>query len=292
MTCKIAFICGKQGLSIIPALSAITQPQDLMIFPSQAALKELGDGTCNVSSTETAGLLREGVKAFSPDVIIVMTYLSRLDCSLSELSKFGMINIHPSLLPKYRGGAPVFHALKNAEEQIGVTYHFMTEAFDQGQIISQEAIRVLPTDCASSVWLKVIRKIISSLPDVIERRSEWHAMATSQDEALATSAGFPSLSERSLSSLRSVAENLSVIRACGRSSGARLELGENIIFVAQADLLSTDVQVGALHPMWVVRGNSLLFKVADGWLDICAAYLNQQRITSWDFLVEELSCEV
>lgn len=292
MTCRIAYICGKQGLSIIPTLSEIAEGKNLMIFPSEAALRELDDEVYNVSPIVSADFLRKALEIFSPDVIVVMTYLSKLDCSLSELSKYGMINIHPSLLPKYRGGSPIFYALKNGEEKVGVTYHFITEAFDQGEVINQVAINVLPKDCASSIWLKVIKKIVSSLPTVIECRSEWSSMATKQNEDEATSVGFPSPDEKSLNCLASVTENLSVIRACGRASGARLLLEGHVLFVTEASVSTTLMNVDGRAATWMVSDNVLFLKVLDGWLKVSEAYFNGKNISSWGFLTEEVDCGI
>ncbi|VVQ05687.1 formyltransferase family protein [Pseudomonas fluorescens] len=289
MTCRIAYICGTQGLSLVPLLQGITEPEDLMVFASQSACKEWEGDAQHIEPIESAEMLRAALVTFQPDMILVMTYLSKLDASLSELSKYGMINIHPSLLPEYRGGAPIFYALKNGEEHVGVTYHFMTEVFDQGDIIEQASIKVTPTDCASSVWLKVIKKIFAGLPHVIENRSQWNSMARKQDENVATTIGFPSLGERSLSKLKTVSENLSIIRACGRATGARLSLEGNIIFVTEASVAPANATLNESPETWIDNESTLLFKVLDGWLEINAAKLDGIKISSWRFLMEALA---
>jgi len=289
MTFRIAYICGVQGLSLVPLLRGITEPEDLMVFASQSAFNEWEGDTQNIEPIECAEMLRAALVTFRPDIILVMTYLSKLDVSLSKSSKYGMVNIHPSLLPEYRGGAPIFYALKNGEEHVGVTYHFMTEVFDQGDIIEQASIKVTPTDCASSVWLKVIKKIFTGLPNVIENRSQWNSMARKQDENVATTIGFPSLGERSLSKLKTVSENLSIIRACGRATGARLSLEGNIIFVTEASVAPANATLNESPETWIDNESTLLFKVLDGWLEINAAKLDGITISSWRFLMEALA---
>ncbi|WP_167355765.1 formyltransferase family protein [Pseudomonas graminis] len=255
-----------------------------MILTSAAAYGEIDVQVYNVCTIISPEHLRQSLENFRPDLVLVMTYLSKLDPSLSELTRFGMVNVHPSLLPKYRGGSPVFYALKNGETQVGVTYHFISEGFDQGAIIRQESIRVSATDCASSVWMKIIKKIIVTLPSVVACRHEWSSLAVEQNELEATTVGFPSLEERSFSSLLTIAENLSLIRACGKSSGARLILEGYEFFVTNA--MAPYIQpCGSDSPKnWRIVDNILWFKALDGWLCISDAYINTSRVTSWSFL--------
>lgn len=284
MTCKIAYICGKQGVSLLSALAAICEKKDLMILSSVAAYSEIDVQAYNVSTIMSAESLRKSLEDFRPDLILVMTYLSKLDPSLSKFTRFGMVNIHPSLLPKYRGGSPVFYALKNGETQIGVTYHFISEGFDQGAIIRQDAIRVSTTDCASSAWMKVIKKIIVTLPSVVACRHEWNHLAVKQNDLEATNVGFPSLDEKSLSSLITMDENLSIIRACGRSSGARLTLEGYELFVTDATVPCTQPSGSDDPENWKVVENILWFRALDGWLCISDADVNSGCVKSWNFL--------
>ncbi|MHC8304345.1 formyltransferase family protein [Pseudomonas sp. PB3P13] len=286
MTCRIAYICGKQGLPIIPFLRDFTGPDNLMVFASPSAFHEWEGDHDSITPVESADTLKADMKHFNPDIILVMTYLSRLDVSLSESSQYGMVNIHPSLLPKYRGGAPIFYALKNGEEHIGVTFHFVTEAFDQGDIIHQTPIKVTPQDCASSVWLKVMKKIVAALPGVIENRSQWASMAMKQNDGFATSIGFPSPEERSLSNLKCAEENLSIIRACGRATGAPLSINGRTIFVTDASMTRLDGKPDELVMAFVSADNHLVLKVLDGWIQVDAARYDNKAISSWGFIME------
>lgn len=288
MTCRIAYVCGKQGLPIIPVLREIVGSEKIKAFLSPVAFNQRDEGDDDVELIESPEMLRAGLEAFHPDIIFVMTYLSKLDSSLSELSTFGMINIHPSLLPKYRGGAPIFYALKSGEEAVGLTYHFLTEVFDQGAIIEQAIIKVTPADCASSVWMKVIKKIITTLPTVIENRTRWVSLARNQDESVATSVGFPSWDELGLSTLKTISENLNIIRACGRAVGARLSLGRHTIFVTEACERPLSGQT-TNATCWLEDSNTFLIRVSDGWLEISAATLDGKLISSWAPLMEGIN---
>lgn len=82
------------------------------------------------------------VKELAPDLIWVTDYRYILPSCLFSLAKFGAINLHPSLLPKYRGRASVNWAILRGENEIGLTAHFIDEGVDTGDIISQISIKI------------------------------------------------------------------------------------------------------------------------------------------------------
>ena len=76
------------------------------------------------------------VKA-NPDIIITCAYGQIIPKELLELPRLGCINIHASLLPKYRGGAPIHHAIMNGDKETGITIMYMDEGMDSGDIIKR-----------------------------------------------------------------------------------------------------------------------------------------------------------
>ena len=93
-------------------------------------------------SEEFLALLRE----IDPELIVVVAYGKILPPAVLEYPKFGCINLHVSLLPKYRGAAPMQRAIMNGEKETGVTVMYMAEGLDTGDIISCERFPILPTD--------------------------------------------------------------------------------------------------------------------------------------------------
>jgi methionyl-tRNA formyltransferase len=84
----------------------------------------------------------EELKRFNADIFIVVAYGKLIPKSVFTLPRYGTINLHPSLLPKYRGAAPVEWAIINGEEETGVTVQMINEELDAGDIIAQEKIRL------------------------------------------------------------------------------------------------------------------------------------------------------
>jgi len=96
----------------------------------------------------------EQIRQTNPDLVISIYFRQILRKNMLSLPRLGTINIHPALLPDYRGVSPVFWALANAEKEAGVTVHFLDEGVDRGAIISQARISILPDDTEHSLFLK------------------------------------------------------------------------------------------------------------------------------------------
>ena len=95
------------------------------------------------------------VAASAPDFLFSFYYRSMLKPALLALPRRGALNMHGSLLPKYRGRAPVNWAIVHGERHTGATLHYMTEKPDAGDIVAQQAVPILPDDTAADVMRKV-----------------------------------------------------------------------------------------------------------------------------------------
>ena len=106
-----------------------------------------------------------------PDIIITCAYGQIIPASLLDAPKYGCINVHASLLPKYRGGAPIHHALLNGDEKTGITIMYMDEAMDSGDIIEQREYEIKPSDNVGTLHdqLSVLgaNLLIDTLPSIV-----------------------------------------------------------------------------------------------------------------------------
>ena len=96
----------------------------------------------SLRTEEFSALLAE----LAPDLIVVVAYGKILPLNVIEYPKYGCINLHVSLLPKYRGAAPMQRAIMEGEKETGVTIMYMAEGLDTGDIISVEKFPILPED--------------------------------------------------------------------------------------------------------------------------------------------------
>ncbi len=97
----------------------------------------------------------EYLKTFEPDVIVVVAYGQILSKEILDIPKFGTVNIHGSILPKYRGPAPIHRAIINGDEEIGVTIMHVDEALDSGDIIKIGSIKVENDETTGEVYNKL-----------------------------------------------------------------------------------------------------------------------------------------
>ncbi|TXT26497.1 MAG: methionyl-tRNA formyltransferase [Gallionellaceae bacterium] len=95
------------------------------------------------------------IRALQPDFFFSFYYREMLKRELLEIPKRGALNMHGSLLPKYRGRVPVNWAIIKGETETGATLHYMTEKPDNGDIVAQQAVPILPNDTALDVFNKV-----------------------------------------------------------------------------------------------------------------------------------------
>ena len=113
----------------------------------------------------------EDIVNVKPDVIITCAYGQIVSKDILDIPKYGCINIHASLLPKYRGGAPIHYALINGEEETGVTLMYMDEGMDTGDMLVSECIKIEEDDNIETLSNKLSvlgsKMIIKYLEDII-----------------------------------------------------------------------------------------------------------------------------
>ncbi len=95
------------------------------------------------------------IKSINPDLIIVVAFGQILPKEILQIPRYGCINVHASLLPKYRGAAPINFSIINAEEKTGVTTMYMEEGLDTGDILIKNEIPIMESDTASTLHDKL-----------------------------------------------------------------------------------------------------------------------------------------
>ncbi|MDD3303524.1 MAG: methionyl-tRNA formyltransferase [Clostridia bacterium] len=121
--------------------------------------------------------IEELLKSYEPDFIVVVAYGKILPKEILEIPKYGCINVHGSLLPKYRGAAPIQWAIINGEEETGITTMYMDVGMDTGDMLLKEKIPIVASDNLGSVHDKLmviganllIKTLDGILDDTIER---------------------------------------------------------------------------------------------------------------------------
>lgn len=112
----------------------------------------------------------------NPDIIITCAYGQIIPVEILEYPKYKCINVHASLLPKYRGGAPIHRAIINGEKETGITIMYMAPGMDDGDIISQEKISIGENETVGELHdkLSIMGKelLLKTLPSIIDGTNE------------------------------------------------------------------------------------------------------------------------
>ncbi len=138
----------------------------------------------SLKGEDFAELLRE----ISPELIAVVAYGKILPKSVLDFPKYGCVNVHVSLLPKYRGAAPMQRAIIDGEKETGVTIMYMAEGVDTGDIIATEAFPIGPEDDFEAIHDRSAEVGAKLLVKTIKDIAEGAATRTPQDDSKATHA--------------------------------------------------------------------------------------------------------
>ncbi|MDB2461207.1 methionyl-tRNA formyltransferase [Gammaproteobacteria bacterium] len=128
----------------------------------------------------------DALAEIKPDLVIVVAYGLMLTKEFMSIPKFGCINVHPSLLPRWRGAAPIQRSIEAGDKLSGVTIMQMTEGLDKGDIIYQEPVDIKENDSSTIMHDKFITIGISSLKITLDSIVENNYMLHPQDDSLAT----------------------------------------------------------------------------------------------------------
>ncbi|MBU0755336.1 MAG: methionyl-tRNA formyltransferase [Planctomycetes bacterium] len=128
------------------------------------------------------------VKENETDVLVVASFGEKLSDDLLDLPRFGGVNIHPSLLPRYRGASPVQYALLNGDEITGVSIFQIREKMDAGEILGQVREMVMPEDDYLSLHERLSEAAAPLMCDVLKAMEAGTLVPQTQDDSLAVKA--------------------------------------------------------------------------------------------------------
>lgn len=144
-----------QGIKVPLVVTHRDNPSETIWFDSVARLAALHDIPAVTPDDPNAPETMARITALKPDFLFSFYYRHMLKAPLLVLPRRGALNVHGSLLPKYRGRVPVNWAVIRGETETGATLHYMLEKPDAGDIVDRQAVPILPDDTALDVFHKV-----------------------------------------------------------------------------------------------------------------------------------------
>ncbi|OKP80077.1 methionyl-tRNA formyltransferase [Paenibacillus sp. P3E] len=185
----------EQGYEVVAVVTQPDRPQGrkktLTPSPVKEAALALGLPVLQPERMRRPEAVAE-LATYEPDLIVTAAYGQILPKSVLNLPKFGCVNVHGSLLPKYRGGAPIQRCIINGEKVTGVTLMYMAEGLDTGDMISRVEVPIEDTDTSGTLFEKLSLAGCELLMNEMPRLIVGRVQATPQDDSEATYA--PNLS--------------------------------------------------------------------------------------------------
>lgn len=264
----------EEGYEIAAVVTQPDRPQGrkktLVPSPVKEAALELGLPVLQPERLRRPEAVAE-LAAYEPELIVTAAYGQILPKSVLELPQNGCVNVHGSLLPKYRGGAPIQRCIMNGEQVTGVTLMYMAEGLDTGDMISRVEVPIEEEDTSGTLFVKLSAAGRDLLRAEMPRLAAGRVEATVQDESEATYAPNLSREDERIDWSRSSREIYNQIRGLVPFSGAfTLWNGETFKAWAAAKPESGSGAVDSKAPGTVlsVSASGVEVKTGDGSLQL------------------------
>jgi len=173
-------------------VSVVTRPDEpsgrghhVVAPPIKAAAERLGIPVYQPQTLKSEAV-RETLGAMNADAFVVFAYGRIIPRVVLELPRLGCINVHPSLLPRYRGPSPMQSAIRNGDAQTGITIMLLDEGMDTGPMLSSVTIGLDDNETLESLTKKVEAQGPALLVETIQRLVDGEIVPIPQDDALAS----------------------------------------------------------------------------------------------------------
>lgn len=204
------------------------------------------------------------LQEFAPDLIVIVAF-QILPEAVFSLPKYGSFNLHASLLPKYRGAAPIHWALLNGDHETGVTTFFLKRSVDTGNIIKQSKIEIQPEDNLHTLYAKLCNLGAQLVLETVNLIHEGKAVAGEQDNRLASPAPKVTSETRRLDFGESAIQCHNRIRAFAPSPGAHTLREGSLLKILSSQVASGQGVPGTILDL---TENSFTVACSEGALEV------------------------
>jgi methionyl-tRNA formyltransferase len=136
--------------------------------------------------TEKLGQYTDRLRDMQPDLVLVSGWYHLIPKTMLSIPPLGCIGFHPSLLPKYRGGAPLTWAIINGEREAGMTMFYFDDGVDSGDVISQVRVNITDRDTIATLYKKINHATLGMIRSTMPLLKDGSAPRVKQDESQAT----------------------------------------------------------------------------------------------------------
>ena len=227
----------------------------------------------------------ELLESIDPDLIAVVAYGKILPRNVLDYPKYGCINLHVSLLPKYRGAAPMQRAIMEGESETGVTIMYMADGVDTGDIITAEKFPISDTDDFEAIHDRSALVGSALLSKTIIEIFEGRATRTPQDDSLATHAAKVEKADCKLDFTKSAKKLDFQIRGVTPIPGAFAYLNGKMLKINRAKPISGKGNPGEVISLNPQGDGEIVVATGDGALSITAVIPEGKgKMSAGDFI--------
>lgn len=259
----------ERGDNVVALITHEDNPNEKIWFKTPAvAAREKGIPTFTPEKVNTPEWI-ERIAAMKPDLILSVYYRNMITSKILALAPLGAFNMHGSLLPKYRGRAPINWAVLHGEGRIGMTLHRMVKSADAGAVVDQEGVEIGPRETAEQAFRKVLPCARRVLARQIDALLSGTARETPQDESQATYFGGRKPEDGRIHWAQSSRQIFNLIRAVTDPyPGAFTDFAGSRLMVWWAETDSPAAQGRRGEPGEVLCMNPLVVATGDGALEL------------------------
>lgn len=256
----------RNGFDITAVFTHEDDPGENLWFKSVAELAAARDIPVYAPDNINHSLWVERIREMKPDIIFSFYYRSMVGKKILDIVPFGALNLHGSLLPRYRGRCPVNWVLINGEKETGVTLHYMTPQPDDGDIVGQKGVCIDDDDTAFSLHKKLEIATAGLLDELLPKIREKHADRTPQDHSLASYFGGRKPEDGEIDWKQNAADVRNLVRAVTKPyPGAFSYIGNRKCLFRQVSLAQASEDA---TPGTVLSTNPLKIACANGAVEV------------------------
>lgn len=273
------------GEQVTAAVCQPDRPQGRKMKLTAPPVKQLAlEKGLRVYQPETLknGAIQEVLEKERPELIVVVAYGRLLPKYVLNYPKYGCINLHGSLLPKYRGSAPIQWTVINGEKVGGVSTMYLAEKMDAGDVIDRYETEVGGEETAGELYERLAYAGAKLLCETIDKIRNGTAKAVPQNHAEATFAPMLNKEMGRLDFKKPAIELKNLVRGLNPWPGAFVHTRQGILKVHRASVVnSAGLPIGAIYD----RKDALIIQTADGALSLDEVQLQgKKRMSAEEFL--------
>lgn len=270
---EVGFACLRflldRGESVVALFTHEDAAGERLWFRSCAALAREHHVPVHTVEPRDGDAVEKIVRGLAPDLIFSFYYRRMIPSRILDVARLGAFNMHGSLLPKYRGRAPLNWAILHGETETGVTLHHMVKRADAGDIVDQERVPIGQDETVADIAPRLAAAAATLLARQIDNLKSGHAPRRAQDEAQASLFGGRGPDDGKIDWTLPAKRIVDLVRAVAAPfPGAFTQSGSRKLLIWRARAVEGAGNPGeilSLHPLKIAAGSSAVEAVHFGF---------------------------